>query len=54
MKDATIHIRISRENLMLLNAIAKKEYRTKSAIVNKAIGNYLIAKQVLTNEKSTK
>jgi predicted transcriptional regulator len=47
MKDTSIHIRISVDKLNLLKIIAKKEYRKVTAIIDRAIDNFLKAKKII-------
>lgn len=46
MKNTIIHIRIEKDSIQALRSLAKKEYRTISALVNRAINNFLKQKKV--------
>lgn len=47
MKIRDIHIRITDEKYKLIKTIAKGEYRKVTAVIDKAIDNYLRAKKLL-------
>lgn len=47
MKNKDIHIKISDEKYQLLKKLADKEYRKISAILIRAIDNFLIIKKLI-------
>lgn len=47
MKEKDIHIKISDEKYKLIKNLADREYRKVTAIIDKAIDNYLRAKKIL-------
>ena len=46
MKERDIHIKISDEKYKIIKALAKKEYRKVTAIIIKAIDNFLKLKKI--------
>jgi len=47
MKIKDIHIKVTDEKYRLIKGLADREYRKITAVIDKAIDNYLRAKKVL-------
>lgn len=46
-KTRDIHIKITDEKYALIKQLAEREYRKVTAIVDRALDNYLIAKKII-------
>ena len=51
-KIKDMHIRITAEKMFLVRELAHKESRTVTAIIEKAIDNFLVSKKFLQPERS--
>jgi len=50
MKERDIHIRLSNDKYQILRQIAEREYRKVTAIIERAIDNYLKAKKIFNKK----